>query len=512
MERILIVANEGSLRVELADLIESQGFRVEEAGNGPDALYRLASAGRYHLVVSDIQLPGMDGLELVRRIVRSDPTMLAVLVGEAASESRTLEGLRAGAFDFLAKPVSVREFREILRRASERRRATTKHEVRRGRLEGTDVDHDSEIRRTHQTLIELHRLGQSTYELQNLEPALEDFAKFAMVHFHLDTFGVLVLENSGFEKLIFADRFGRDLDPSVLVAGSDLCRAVLERSSDLLRPPHAWRLQKKNQWARYWGFEHDHFAGLIYAGSDYSVEAPVELDHDVFGFFRNRVDSFLREHYIARQYKQQQRRMFVASIQAHARSIEAKDVYTAGHCDRVERYAELLARQAGEFSEEWIFNLRVGAILHDIGKIGVPSALLCKPGVLDPDEQHQIQSHPVIGSHIVRAMQGFTLESSVRHHHERYDGTGYPDRLKGDGIPIEARLILAADTFDAMTSNRPYRRALSTERALTELEQFSGKQFDPEVVKLMTAAAPLLEAAQKSSGTVNSLKDLAESV
>ena len=215
---------------------------------------------------------------------------------------------------------------------------------------------------------------------------------------------------------------------------------------------------------------------------------------------------------MARRHKQQQRRMFVASIQAHARAIEAKDVYTAGHCDRVERYAELLARQAREFSEEWIFNLRVGAILHDIGKIGVPSALLCKPGALDPNEQHQIPSHPVIGSHIVRTMQGFNLESSVRHHHERYDGKGYPDRLKGDGIPIEARLILAADTFDAMTSNRPYRRALSTERALTELEKFSGKQFDPEVVKLMTMAAPLLEAAQKSSGTMNSLKDLAKSV
>ena len=374
------------------------------------------------------------------------------------------------------------------------------------------MDHDSEIRKTHQTLIELHRLGQSTYEIQDLEPAMEDFAKFAMGHFHLDTFGVLVLENNGFEKLIFADRYGRNPDPTVLGPGSDLCRAVLRKSSDLERPPHGWYLQRKNRWARCWRFEHDHFAGLIYAGSDCRRQEPVDLDHDVFGFFRNRVDSFLKEHYMARRYKQQQRRMFVASIQAHARSIEAKDIYTAGHCDRVERYAELLARQAGEFTDEWIFNLRVGAILHDIGKIGVPSALLCKPGVLNTEEQHQIQSHPVIGSRIVRTMEGFNLESSVRHHHEHYDGRGYPDRLKGDAIPIEARLILAADTFDAMTSNRPYRRVLSTERALPELEKFSGKQFDPEVVKLMTMAAASLEVAQKSSGTVNSLKDMAGSV
>ena len=116
MERILIVANTGPLRVELADLLESQGFTVEEADNGPAALDRLASAGRYDLVVSDIQLPGMDGLELVARIVRSDPTMLAVLVAETASESLAREGLRAGAFDLLQKPISDPELREVLQR------------------------------------------------------------------------------------------------------------------------------------------------------------------------------------------------------------------------------------------------------------------------------------------------------------------------------------------------------------------------------------------------------------
>jgi HD-GYP domain-containing protein (c-di-GMP phosphodiesterase class II) len=205
--------------------------------------------------------------------------------------------------------------------------------------------------------------------------------------------------------------------------------------------------------------------------------------------------------------------MFVASTQSHARSIESKDIYTADHCDRVERYSELLARQAGGFSEEWIFNLRIGAILHDIGKIGVPTSLLCKPGMLSVEEQLQVQSHPVIGGRIVRAMEEFKLESSVRHHHECFDGKGYPDGLKGEAIPIEARLILAADTFDAMTSNRPYRRALSTDRAIDELKKFSGKQFDPEVVRWMVQAAPSLEEArQNSSKTVNPLKEMAEAV
>ena len=139
--------------------------------------------------------------------------------------------------------------------------------------------------------------------------------------------------------------------------------------------------------------------------------------------------------------------------------------------------------------------------------------MLCKPGVLNMEEQLQIQSHPVIGSRIVRTMEGFSLASSVRHHHECFDGQGYPDGLKGDRIPIEARLILAADTFDAMTSNRPYRRALSTEKAIDEFEKCSGRQFDPEVVGLMVQAASALEEArEKSTEASDRLKDLAEAV
>lgn len=213
---------------------------------------------------------------------------------------------------------------------------------------------------------------------------------------------------------------------------------------------------------------------------------------------------------MVRRHEAQLRRMFVTSIQAHARSIEAKDIYTAGHCDRVEGYADLLARQAGGFSEDWIFNLRVGAILHDIGKIGVPCALLCKPGALTPEEQRQVQAHLAIGSRIVRTLEGFNLTSSIRHHHERFDGKGYPDRLKGEAIPMAARLILAADTFDAMPSNRPYRRALATDRAIEELEEFSGNQFDPEVVKLIVDTAPLLEESRQASTLeTNCLQDLA---
>jgi putative two-component system response regulator len=196
------------------------------------------------------------------------------------------------------------------------------------------------------------------------------------------------------------------------------------------------------------------------------------------------------------RHEDEMQKLFVSSVRAHARSIEAKDPYTAGHCDRVERYAEIIARRHDGFDEKWIFNLRVGAILHDIGKIGVNGDILCKPGALAPCESDEIRSHPMIGGRIVRSLYGYDLEPIVRHHHERFDGTGYPSGLKGDDIPLESRLIFIADTFDAMTSNRPYRRATSTDKTLQELEKHAGAQFDPQLVEVALKASTQLDAAR----------------
>lgn len=196
------------------------------------------------------------------------------------------------------------------------------------------------------------------------------------------------------------------------------------------------------------------------------------------------------------RHEEEMQKMFVSSIRAHARSIEAKDAYTAGHCDRVERYAEVLARHHGGFDEKWIFNLRVGSILHDIGKIGVRSAILCKPAALDHQECEEIRTHPAIGGRIVRTLYGYNLEPMVRHHHERFDGKGYPSGLKGTAIPLESRFILIADTFDAMTSDRPYRRSMTTERALAELQVHAGTQFDPDLVDVALGARAQLDAAR----------------
>lgn len=168
-----------------------------------------------------------------------------------------------------------------------------------------------------------------------------------------------------------------------------------------------------------------------------------------------------------------------ATIKALAAAVDAKDAYTHGHSDRVARYATDLACYVGESPDEVDRIHRCGT-LHDVGKIGVPDAVLQKPGRLDPEELRIMQTHAALGEYIVgKVPQLSDLLPGVRHHHERYDGKGYPDGLQGEAIPRVARFLAIADTYDAMTSNRPYRLGMDPAVALKEIEAMAGTQFDP---------------------------------
>lgn len=171
----------------------------------------------------------------------------------------------------------------------------------------------------------------------------------------------------------------------------------------------------------------------------------------------------------------------LATIQALAAAVDAKDSYTQGHSERVAMYAYDLAKYMGETEDVAILIYRTGT-LHDVGKIGVPDAILKKPGRLTTEEEAVMQTHPALGEVIVKKVPllADTLPG-VRHHHERWDGNGYPDRLKGEAIPRIARFLSIADTYDAMTSDRPYRKGMAAEVALDEIERNAGKQFDPEM-------------------------------
>ena len=183
--------------------------------------------------------------------------------------------------------------------------------------------------------------------------------------------------------------------------------------------------------------------------------------------------------------------LFLQTTIVLASTIEAKDKYTRGHTERVTNYSLAIAKQmaangSANFPPIFFENLYISGLLHDIGKIAIPESILNKTDKLTPEELKVMQSHPVRGVEILKPLAEFEESmKGVKHHHERYDGKGYPDGLKGEEIPIVAAIIAVADTFDAMTSDRPYRKGMTKETAINEIKKNSGIQFNPLPVKAM---------------------------
>ncbi|TMF80635.1 MAG: HD-GYP domain-containing protein [Chloroflexi bacterium] len=184
------------------------------------------------------------------------------------------------------------------------------------------------------------------------------------------------------------------------------------------------------------------------------------------------------------------RALFFGTVSALSQAIDAKDGFTRGHADRVSRIAGAIAR-AMDLSEKQIEQIELAGMLHDIGKIGVEDQILMKPSRLDPHEQELMRRHPIYGASILEPSESLRpLVSLVLHHHENYDGSGYPEGRKGEDIPLGSRIIIVADAYEAMTSDRIYRKAIGHDRAMEQLNRYKGIQFDPKVVR---ALATLIE-------------------
>jgi putative two-component system response regulator len=202
---------------------------------------------------------------------------------------------------------------------------------------------------------------------------------------------------------------------------------------------------------------------------------------------------YYQENLERRVHEQAQRiqELFLQGVQMLARALEAKDAYTRGHSIRVSRYAVATARRMG-FQGVLLDGIRLGGELHDIGKIGTRESVLHKPGSLTAEEFRQISEHPILGERMLSplARESPDVLRIVRSHHERLDGRGFPDGLRGERIPVEARIVAVADAFDAMTTRRPYRDSRPPEQAMAELRRVAGTQLDPEAVEAFVAAHP----------------------
>jgi len=190
----------------------------------------------------------------------------------------------------------------------------------------------------------------------------------------------------------------------------------------------------------------------------------------------------------------------VETVTSLALAIDAKDHYTEGHSQKVSAYASMIAKAAGRPAEE-VEEIRLAALLHDIGKVGIPETILNKSGPLDATEWDTMKTHSDLGSRILDPLEAMRhIRKMIRHHHEFYDGTGYPDRLEGDEIPYGARVIAIADAYDTITSERTYKKARTPEDAFAELERCAANQFDPQIVRIFVDAMHRTSRSVAESG------------
>jgi HD-GYP domain-containing protein (c-di-GMP phosphodiesterase class II) len=189
-----------------------------------------------------------------------------------------------------------------------------------------------------------------------------------------------------------------------------------------------------------------------------------------------------------RKAGEENKALFLGTIRALAAAVDEKDPYTRGHSDRVTKYSIIIAR-ALDLDEKTVETISISALLHDVGKIGIDDKVLKKPGFLTPEEFEIMKQHPVKGFNIMKTIEQMrNVLPGLRSHHEQWDGNGYPDRLKGEEIPLIARIIAVADTLDAMTTNRPYQQALTFQFAVEKINKNVGVKYDKNVVAAFNRA------------------------
>ncbi len=235
---------------------------------------------------------------------------------------------------------------------------------------------------------------------------------------------------------------------------------------------------------------HDELLGILLLGEKKNGRDFKNDELDFFAALASDVAMAIRNAQLFNELQQEldkKHHLFIHTTIALAVAIDAKDHYTHGHTSRVTQLSleiakKLMKKNRKKFDDKMIEQLHIASLLHDIGKIGIPESILNKDGPLDETEQNRIKEHPIIGATILNPIKELgDAILGVKYHHEKYDGSGYPEGLKGKQIPLLASIIAVADTFDAMTTDRPYRRGLTKEEAISEIKRVSGKQLDPRI-------------------------------
>jgi len=463
--RVLVVDDEKFIRDILADFLSLEGYEVRTAQDGSAAITELRNAP-YDLVITDLKMPKLGGLDLLKEISSAYPETQTIIMTGFGTVETAIDAMKQGAYDYILKPFKAEQIVHIVQRGIEKRRLA------------------AENLRLREA-VSLYKVTEAIAASLSLEEVISTASNSVIAEVHADIVFTW-LENDGeggmFQRSrdvaanIEQETDSIQLEPTAVQERLQSGVPLLEHGSrttrffvDAPEPPVESFLAVPLK-------VRDSLIGWIAAASITQSKHFDEGQRKLLSIIASRAAASIEN---ARLYQDLQA-TFQQTIQTLARTIDKMDRYTAGHSERVARYAVMLAR-ALKLDEADVAIVRHSALMHDIGKIGCVLNLN-KPGRLTPEEYEAFKKHPVYGRDILDPIKFLQLViPGVYSHHEYWNGRGYPAGLKGASIPLVARIISIADTYDAMTSDRAYRRALPHEVTINEIERCSGSQFDPEI-------------------------------
>jgi len=489
--RILIVDDEPDVRKVLKDMARRVlRFDAWEASDGREALM-LFREMQPDVVLSDIRMPGMDGISLLKSIKNERPNVPVILITGYPSVEVAIQGMKEGASDFITKPFRLDHLQVLLEKALREKRLMDDNEGLRQQVQHKKILEklNEELNQKVREMSALCSLGRTIAAfplnrdaiLRSLVNETRSAAQAMWVQF-------LTPLNGGIMTLI---RSPDGSEANQTISPPDVPKGLVDRTIRLKAPVLGPRRFSPSDPSSAGGFYEEHLSQML---------VPLVIKGEVIGVIHaagklqggdfDRHDLLLVSELAKRaalglENKYLYESVFdvlMSTLRSLVSTVEARDLYTKQHSQRVTDIALIIAEHMG-CTPEQLDTLRVAGYLHDLGKLGVKDSVLLKPGPLTPDEFAQIKAHPVIGEEILAPI-GFLPEERalVRHHHERWDGKGYPDGLRGENIPLLARILTVADVFDALTSDRPYRPAMSVEVGAAEIVASKGTQFDPAVV------------------------------
>ena len=470
-DTVLIIDDEPLICKTLAAILENKGFDVTHTASGGEGLESFKNG--FKIVILDLKLPDISGIEVLRQIKKQVPETIVILVTAYASVATAVTAMNEGAFTYLTKPFEVDELMRVIKDA---------------------CDEQNEESRRMRLINNLSLLYKVSKKLEG-EIELHSISKLAARYFadvvDINVCAILLPEKEG-KGFNFIALSGVEFDRSQLEPKRFLLeeqmytRLVLEHNAVLIP-----QLKVKPQILEYIPVKNPHsmfifplvlkkkLVGLaLFVGEDglslseETLERISTVSIEVAQCIRN-----------ANRYVELKKN-YLETVTSLVSSIESKN-NDPKNSRIVSARAELIAHQMGLPRDE-IEYIRIAALLHDVGKVAISEQILLKEDALTTEELVKMKTHSLVSSNIVQSIDtDHRLIPIILHHHERFDGQGYPDGLQGEAIPVGARILAICDAYEAMISNRPYRYALNKEEALGELQRCSGSQFDPEIVKVL---------------------------